>query len=427
MRNPVQETFFSFTSLVTRYFPRLGARVLDLPIRAIVGSSLLSFILKRLNWRRLKRVRRYRRFLVNPDIHIGDAIMAQFAVTALREFFPDSEIDFLANRGVSSLIEGNPEITRFMPVYSGGVFAPDAELKAVGKLMAEGNYDLCININPFVDASKLTEGEVFDFMSHSPTMVRNENIPGEINHIAFQYHRFVHELLNRVAKPKKKSAFVGVSVGLTDKAMQEAEVFVKEFSPRGPLVLMNTDTASPYTRLPFAYQVDLVTRLLKNGNSVLIGAGHTAPGLGQRVLAALPSDLQSQARVIPATMSLDTFSALGDFCDLFITGDTGPMHIAAARKYSRTGKIPVRNKTAVLCFFGATPSRMSGYDSFQPGYLPANQDAPSWTVVAGSPCRNITCLNKLFKTCTAVRCFEELDLNEVEKVILPYLQKISGF
>lgn len=421
MRNPVQETFFAWTSWLTRYFPRLGALLLDAPVRAIVGNRILGFVLKKINERRIRKTRNFRRLLVNPDVHIGDAIMAQYAVSALRDYFPDAEIDFVANRGVKSLIEGNPEISHFIPVYSGGAFAPDSELKGVGDLMQKGNYDLLINMNPFIDSRKIAKGKVFDFLSHAPTMTRNEREPNVINHILYQYHCFVHEVLDHVAEPKRKTPQRGVTVGLTDAAIDEAEKFVEGFAPGRRLVLFNTDTASPYTRLPFAYQVDLTARLLEQGAALLMGAGHNEAGLGERILATVPEKYRPFAKLIPAPMPLDTFAALGDRCDLFLSGDTGPMHIAAARKYSRSGKKVVRNRTALVCFFGATTSRMSGYDSQQPGYLPANQEAPSWTFVAGSPCRNITCLNKLFKTCQTVRCFEVLDLDAVMAVITPYL------
>jgi hypothetical protein len=100
-----------------------------------------------------------------------------------------------------------------------------------------------------------------------------------------------------------------------------------------------------------------------------------------------------------------------DLADVFVSGDTGPLHVAAARKISRTNRREFRNQTAVLSLFGATPARMSGYDSRKTGYLPACQDAPSLCYTAGSPCRNITCLNKMLKTCPTVRCFEEMDID----------------
>jgi hypothetical protein len=129
--------------------------------------------------------------------------------------------------------------------------------------------------------------------------------------------------------------------------------------------------------------------------------------------------------MIPADLPLEVYSALIDFCDVFVSGDKGPLHLAAARRFSRTGKFVFRNRTAVLSLFGATPARMSGYDSFQPGYLPANQDAPSWAYTAGSPCRNITCLNKMYKTCRTIRCFDEVDIEGLARRVGSYLEGLA--
>lgn len=423
MKNPIQTLFFLGTSELTKYFPRLGSRVLNLFIRTVVGNRFLLALFSLGNRLKLRRVRAYRRILVNPDIHIGDAIMAQAVVSALRDFFPEAEIDFVTNRSVFTVLDGNPEVRRFFPIYSGGDFPPDSELEAVKELMRTGSYDLCINSNPFLDGNRLAKNfqPVIDVTSNAPNLIRNESTVSEINHFSFQHQRFIHGLMNRITSPKKNDPFVGVTVRLSDKALEEAAKFVTGLNSEKALVLVNTDTASPYTRVPFKYQVDLVQFLLEKDISILIGAGHSEAGLGARLIAAFPEPQRSRLHLIPAKMSLEAYSALGDHCDLFITGDTGPMHIAAARKVSLSGKHVLRNRTALLCLFGATPARMSGYDSFQPGYLPANQDAPSWTVVADSPCRNITCINKLFKTCQTIRCFESLDMEIVQKKMSEHL------
>jgi hypothetical protein len=102
------------------------------------------------------------------------------------------------------------------------------------------------------------------------------------------------------------------------------------------------------------------------------------------------------------------------------------LHLAAASRLSRTGRHHFRNRTALLSIFGATPARMSGYDSVQPGYLPANQAAPSWSYTAESPCRNITCVNKIFKTCRDLRCFEAVDITALAGRIREYLKGAYG-
>jgi hypothetical protein len=156
----------------------------------------------------------------------------------------------------------------------------------------------------------------------------------------------------------------------------------------------------------------------------LVGAGHTEAGIGERLITALPESLRGRVRIVPASMPLATYAAVIDFADVFISGDTGPLHLAAARRHARSGANVFRNRTAVLSVFGATPPRMSGYDSTQPGYLAASQDAPSWCYQAGSPCRNVTCVNKLFKTCQNVRCFAEVDRDRLADLVVHYLRGI---
>ena len=147
----------------------------------------------------------------------------------------------------------------------------------------------------------------------------------------------------------------------------------------------------------------------------------------ERLLATLPTAMQQDVRIVPRSMPLDAYAALIDLADVFVSGDTGPLHLAAARRYARSGHHQFRNRTAVLSFFGATPPRMSGYDSFRPGYLAANQDAPSFCYQAVSPCRNITCVNKLFKTCATPRCFEHVDVDAIASRAAAHLHSLERF
>jgi len=145
-----------------------------------------------------------------------------------------------------------------------------------------------------------------------------------------------------------------------------------------------------------------------------------------RLVAAMPERVRGSLRIIPPELDLAAYVALIDYADVFVTGDTGPMHLAAARRHAASGGHRFRNRTAVLSLFGATVPRMSGYDSARPGYLPANQDAPSWCYVAPSRCRNITCLNKYFKTCRAVRCFEGVDVAGLADLVASHLRSVRS-
>jgi ADP-heptose:LPS heptosyltransferase len=378
----------------------------------------------------MRRLKSCRSFLVVPDIHIGDAVMSQSALAALRDFFPDARVDYLVNRTAFPLIEGNAEASRVLPFFANGFFPSAAELTALRNLIRAERYDLVLSLCPYINYGDIDipGTGLVDIMSHGPAVVRNERRPSVINHFAFQTYGFTFALLSLVAAPRRPETFPGLQVKVGDAAVEEARRFAAAagLPARTPVVLFNPDAASPFTRLPDEKLSRLLAAIARLDAAILVGAGHTEAGIGERLVATLPPSIRSKAVLVPAGLSLEAYTALIDLCDVFVTGDTGPMHLAAARRSSRSGRHDFRNRTAVLSIFGATPARMSGYDSFQPGFLPANQEAPSWSYTAGSPCRNITCVNKIFKTCREVRCFDEIDADALAGLIEDHLKTPAG-
>jgi hypothetical protein len=302
-------------------------------------------------------------------------------------------------------------------------------MSALRRLVIDGRYDLCLNFSPFLKGGKmnLNGTGIIDFMTRAPIIVGNERRPSQINHFIQQQYAFTHEWLSLISRPARTETFKGVRVTLSDSAIDKARRFASKIGldQIRPVVFFNPDAACRYTLMPFDQQAVLLNRIARLRTLVLLGEGHSEGSIGWRLKETLPPAFRSRVRIVPASLPLEAYAALIDRSDVFVSGDTGPLHVAAARKYSRTKRFVFRNRTAVLSIFGATPARMSGYDSFQPGYLPACQDAPSWCYVAESPCRNITCLNKMFKTCRRVRCFEPMDVDLLAGRIDAYLGTLT--
>ena len=433
MNTGAQKLVFAGTSRLTEIFPAFGARLLDASLRPLFGSRVLAAVYARGNRAIMQRVKAFRRFLVIPDIHIGDAVLTQPALTAVRDFFPDAEVDYVVNATAAPLIEGHPDATRILPVFTGGTFPSAADVAALREIIRKGRYDLCLGFSSLLEPEEQADpAQPFvSVMSHAATIVRNESDPAQINHFSYQDYQFVRGVLSMVARPVREACYRGTRTTYADDAIEGAGRFAAEAGllPGAPVVMFNPDGASPFTMLPFQGQVALVERIARDTaveTTILVGAGHTAAGIGQRVVEALPPTLRAKVRIVPPSLPLASYAALIDLADVFVTGDTGPLHLAAARRYSQSGSHRFRNRTAVLSFFGATMPRMSGYASSQPGFLPTNQDAPSWCVLAGSRCHNITCLNKLYKTCRVVRCFEHLDVTALASVVVSHLAGLAG-
>jgi ADP-heptose:LPS heptosyltransferase len=428
-----QRIAFAATSRLTEVFPVLGARLLDATVRPIVASRALSGLFRRRNRRVMRRTRVLRRFLIIPDIHIGDAVMTQSALAAVRDFYPDAVIDYAVNRMVAPMLEGHPDASRVLPMLSGAQFPTPGDVEGLRATIASGAYDLCLSFGSFMEPEEIADaGQPFiSFLSHAPEIMRNENDHRQINHFSYQYYRFVREVLAMAAPPVREDRYPGGRVIFSDDAIAEAAGFAAglDLAPGAPVVLVNPDGGCRFTLLPFEHQAGLLERLAAEAppdTAILLGAGHSWEGIGQQLVNAVPAGLRSRLRIIPKAMSLEGYAALMDWADVMITGDTGPLHLAAARRYARSGRHRFRNRTAVLSLFGATIPRFSGYDSAQPGYLAANQDAPSWCYVAASPCRNVTCLNKYFKTCRTVRCFEGVDVPGLAARVVAHLRALPA-
>jgi ADP-heptose:LPS heptosyltransferase len=430
MNTTVQKIVFGATSRVTEISPVHGARLLDATFLGIGGSAIFAALSERRNRKVMARVKAFRRFLVVSDIHLGDALLAQSTLIAIRDFFPEAEIDYVINRMVAPIIEGNPDATRIIPLFANAQFPSSTEIQALREIVRQGQYDLIIMLCPFIRHGEVADASqpLVGLLSHGATILRNESYPAVINHFSYQEYLFVRGVLAMAAKPVRRDAFKGIRTMYTDEVIEQAATFYQDAgaTPRAPVVMYNPDSASNYNMMPLVNQVPLLEQLARRtraDTTILLGEGHTAAGIGNTLRDALPAALRSKVHIIPRTTSLATYSALIDLADIFVTGDTGPLHLAASRRYSLSGRHEFRNRTAILSFFGATAPRMSGYDSFHQGYLDSNQDAPSWCYQAGSPCRNITCLNKMFKTCKTVRCFEGVDVNALAAMVVSYVEK----
>jgi len=423
------KALFRASSLLTDWFPRTGAWLLNATISGLLGNNFLINNSLKENIDRLKQVKEFRRILVIGDLNIGDAINLQAAISGLRDFFPDSEIHYVTNRSAVNLIDGNSEISTLWPVFTCAPFPNENDLKNIKTLVAENRYNVIFNFCPFIKENRLfrKDQNVINYFPLVLILVRNNREAITNNHIVYQTHRFIHYLFSDLVTNKRKELFKGVNLTLSDAAIKQAQtILVSKDLPRGnPLILYNPDAASRFSRIPFELQGSIIKQLAQLPYVILLGAGHTAKNIELMLQNLLPPSQRSKVIIIPPSVPLDCYAALIDFSDVFITGDTGLLHIGAARKCARSKNYKFRNKTAIFSVFGASSARIYGYDSQLSEFFSANQEAPSYVYIAESPCRNITCINKMAKTCKSVRCFQSLDTGKIVHDIECYLSGIK--
>ena len=409
------KNFFHLSSIVTDFFPSSGAKMLDIIFKNLLGNkALLFFLTNQAAWR-IKRTKKINRILVVSDLNIGDAIICSSGITALRKIFPQAEIDYVIKKSTKDFFNGNPDISNLFPIFIGAPFPTEEDLLELSLLIKNKKYDLAVNYSPMIDAKIYGKISVINYSLITAQLVRNEKFAKTINNISYRAYHLISDLFRNYLPSGFNDNFEGPSIYLSDEALETANKFLISNNVSGeiPVIMFNPEASAKYTRIPFNFQLDLLKRFVGFNCTILLGSGYVEKDIEQKLLLSLPAENRDKVVIVPAGFKLDAYTALIDYSDIYITGDTGPLHLAAARKYSSSDGNSLINKTAVFSIFGGTPSHIYAYDSKTPGFFAANQDAPSRAFIAPSPCRNITCINKLAKTCKTVRCFESLDIDEI--------------
>ncbi len=418
--------FFKLASLLTDHYPKSGAHFLNEFLHILVGNKILLSLLAARSKHSLKRAKGLYKFLVIGDLNIGDAVISISAISALKEIFPNSELDLVVKKSTGNLFIGNLDISNLYPIYEGAPYPNERDLIELKKIVINNNYDLIINFSPMISSKVFGDRNVVNYTMMAPQLVRGEHFTNSVNHITYQSYNFIGRIFSNYLPPSFDRNFKGSKIYLPDEAIETAKAFLSKYNitDKSQIIMFNPDASAKFTRIPFDIQLSLLNKFIDLNLTVLLGSGHVEKLIESKLINSLPVEKREKIIVVPASMSLDSYSALIDFSDIYISGDTGPLHLSAARKYSRSTGKSLRNKTAVFSVFGATPPRIYGYDSTKEGFFAANQDAPSKIFIAPSPCRNITCIDKLGKACSDVRCFQSLDANKIVSEAIIYLKSI---
>ncbi len=290
------------------------------------------------------------KILINALSGIGDALMFTPALAKLREAYPDAQIDALVMyKGVKELYERLDEISNV--IYFD--FLNSNPLKALlFVLKLRGKYDVSINVYP----SNRKEYNVINFLIGARKRLAVEYLHvdkkelGFLNNLRTKEEFSLHNVEENV---KMVSLLTGKEIEeipplkfpLAEEDVAFASEFLKlaEISPEDFVVGMHPGCSTLKNHInrrwsPLSFS-SLAKRLIAGHNAkVLIFGGPDEETLKSKVHAGINSD----KAFIVKTKTLPQSAALIRKCDLFITNDSGLMHIAAAMQ---TPTVPIIGPT----------------------------------------------------------------------------------
>ncbi|MCW8830059.1 MAG: hypothetical protein OQK32_00895 [Gammaproteobacteria bacterium] len=274
------------------------------------------------------------KILVIRNGRVGDTVMATSAITALLNLYPDAKITIIASPEGSRLLKGFHERVEAIWVWSryGLGFKSRHVKKKLIKKIEEAKFDMafCLDTNPSI-ASLLDacQGEKY-FQTHL----------GPPTHCARHYLNLIEQASGQ------KINDIPVNLPVPDDAIAQLGDELKKIGiEKDDTVIMMHPTFSGYSRLglrkrkarkrklwPAQNYAELAEKLLSSDFSknhrikIIMALLPAEKSLGNKIVKLSNNKIQ----LIESVPSFERYKALIHRANLFVSPDTGPMHIAAA-------------------------------------------------------------------------------------------------
>jgi len=282
-------------------------------------------------YQRLTRPGAVRRILVRGTNWIGDAVLTTPALMAVRKGFPQARIALLAKPAIAELLHGHPAVDEIVLYRDPGPHAGLGGKLTLARLLRRGRYDLAMLFQNAFEAAALTAlagiPNRYGYATDGRSFLLTHRVPltPKIRR-SHQVHYYLELLrpLGIQVEPEPPT------LRTTPDEDAEAIEHLRAFGVDTKKVLIGLNPGSVYGTakrwLPerFAEVADRVAA--EHGGVVLIFGGHGEEELG----AALAGRMEAPTVVLSGRTTVRRLMALIKQCRLFITNDTGPMHIATA-------------------------------------------------------------------------------------------------
>jgi heptosyltransferase-2 len=278
-----------------------------------------------------------KRILVRGPNWLGDAVMCEPTLRGLRSLFPDAQIALLVKPGVADLFAGHPALTRVLTYDTNGRHAGLSGKWALAGQLRRQDFDLAVLFQNAFEAALLAflagVPRRYGYATDARSLLLTDPVAAPDRRTLVHQVRYYWDLL----KP----------LGLTgDPSAPELVVFPEEeqamagrfaqggVAPTDAVVGINPGStyggAKRWLPERFAEVTDRLchTIRLSRGQevSVVIFGAKGEERLGQEIAA----NLSSKSLVLSGATTIRELMAAVKRCEVLVTNDTGPMHIASA-------------------------------------------------------------------------------------------------
>jgi len=271
------------------------------------------------------------RILVRGTNWVGDAVLTTPALAALRAGFPQAKITLLAKPAIAELLQAHPALDEIVLYRDPGPHGGLGGKVALAIQLNHGRYDLAVLLQNAFEAAAVTAlagiPNRYGYATDGRSLLLTHRVA--LTPTLRRMHQVAYylELLRPLGIPVEPSA---PTLYMTPEEDVAAVERLRTFGVDADKMLIGLNPGSIYGSakrwIPerFAQVADRLA--VEQGAAVLIFGGKGEEALG----TAIAGMMMAPTSVLSGQTTVRQMMALVKRCRLFLTNDTGPMHIAAA-------------------------------------------------------------------------------------------------
>jgi heptosyltransferase-2 len=296
----------------------------------------------------------FQNILVRATNWVGDAVMSVPALQALRERFPKAHITILARPWVGALYEREPFCDEVLAYDAPRGWAGFGEKLRIARELRKRRFDCAIVLqNAFEAAALMWAAGIpvrvgYERDGRGLMLTRAIPVPkaGEIP----KHQRFFYlELLKRAEIIGGYGQESSIRLAGAPQAAEAGRRRLRTLGVMGPIVGISPGAAYGGAKrwLPERFAEAAVSVARERGAAVAVFGSREEQQIAREVEHAI-EEAGERCFNFAGRTTLEEFIEIVAACDLYITNDSGPMHIASALR------VPT------LAVFGATDDQATG-------------------------------------------------------------------
>lgn len=341
----------------------------------------------------------YSNILVINLMHIGDLLLVTPVLRTLRANYPTARLSLLADKKLRDLVKDNRHIDELIEIDKKGYHNNLKHyLTFIGEIR-QRKFDLVINLHANERASYIAAFSGAEHIVGYATFGANfffDQVMENTKAIKHQIHSHFDVLTQAAGVTKIDDG--GLEMWLDEASIKSADkIWQNNFGQCNckQVIGLNIGASWETKRWCGNYYAELADRLLELGYGVAYFGGPMDEAIVQAAVEQMKNKHHPNLKILTGKLTLQELAALLKKCSVFVTNDSGPMHIAV------TQDVPL------VTMFGASPV---------PGFYPYNNKSILIkTPLACHPCG--------IHTCPTLDCMKQIPVDIVFKYTMELLTK----